>query len=205
MPLDRSMRPLRPGILYCVDTRATAEIAELEAEIGSANIEAFSLMALSSQAVGPKIRWLRQHDHEVWRATARLSSATSSSCSGRPAACAWTGTRPATSCRFTTRQQPSGTIATRMLWHRLTFCLSSAGQMNSPGRCMRLRRAKDPFVSRSQEALAVWRTELGRAVFNMRLSTATPTAASVRWPGQAACAQARANDGLEATHRRLHE
>lgn len=77
VPLDRSMRPLRPGILYGVDTRATAEIAELEAEIGAANIEAFSLMALSSQAVGPKIRWLRQHEPEVWRATARLSSATS--------------------------------------------------------------------------------------------------------------------------------
>ena len=68
-----------------------------------------------------------------------------------------------------------------------------------------MSRAKDLFVSRSQEALAVWRTELGRAVFNMRLSTATPTAASVRWPAQAACAQARANDGLEATHRRLPE
>ena len=42
--------------------------------------------------------------------------------------------------------------------------------------------AKNPFARQSQEALVVWRTELGRAVFNMRLSTATPTAASVRWP-----------------------
>ena len=77
LPLDASMRPLRPGILYGVDTRATAEIAELEAEIGADEIAGFSLMALSSQAVGPKIRWLRHHEPDVWRATVKLTSATS--------------------------------------------------------------------------------------------------------------------------------
>lgn len=77
LPLDRAMRPLRPAILYGVDVRATAEIAELEAEIGVDAIEAFSLMALSSQAVGPKIRWLRKHEPEVWAATTKLTSATS--------------------------------------------------------------------------------------------------------------------------------
>lgn len=77
LPLDQAMRPLRPGILYGVDTRATAEIAEIEAEIGVATVAAFSLMALSSQAIGPKIRWLRNHEPEVWRATAKLTSATS--------------------------------------------------------------------------------------------------------------------------------
>jgi xylulokinase len=77
LPLDAAMRPLRPGILYGVDTRATAEIAQLEAEIGQSEIFDFSLMELSSQAIGPKIRWLRQHEPEVWRATAKLTSATS--------------------------------------------------------------------------------------------------------------------------------
>jgi xylulokinase len=77
LPLDAAMRPLRPGILYGVDTRATAEIAQLEAEIGTSAIFDFSLMELSSQAIGPKIRWLRQHEPEVWRATAKLTSATS--------------------------------------------------------------------------------------------------------------------------------
>ncbi len=77
LPLDAAMRPLRPGILYGVDTRASAEIAQLEAEIGEAEIFDFSLMELSSQAIGPKIRWLRQHEPEVWRATAKLTSATS--------------------------------------------------------------------------------------------------------------------------------
>jgi xylulokinase len=77
LPLDAAMRPLRPGILYGVDTRATAEIAQLEAEIGQSEIFDFSLMELSSQAIGPKIRWLRHHEPEVWRATAKLTSATS--------------------------------------------------------------------------------------------------------------------------------
>ena len=77
LPLDSAMRPLRPGILYGVDTRATAEIAELEAEIGAAAIAAFSLMHLSSQAIGPKIRWLRKQEPEVWSRTAKLTSATS--------------------------------------------------------------------------------------------------------------------------------
>lgn len=77
LPLDASMRPLRPGILYGVDTRATEEIAQIEAELGASEIAAFSMMELSSQAVGPKIRWLRQHEPDVWRATAKLTSATS--------------------------------------------------------------------------------------------------------------------------------
>lgn len=77
LPLDHALRPLRPGILYGVDVRATQEIAELEAAIGPDAIEAFSLMALTSQAVGPKIRWLRKHEPQVWARTARLTSATS--------------------------------------------------------------------------------------------------------------------------------
>lgn len=77
LPLDAAMRPLRPGILYGVDTRATLQIEQIEAEIGADEISAFSLMELSSQAVGPKIRWLRQHEPDVWRATAKLTSATS--------------------------------------------------------------------------------------------------------------------------------
>lgn len=76
LPLDARMQPLRPGILYGVDTRATQQIAELEAEIGTEAIAAFSLMQLSSQAIGPKIRWLRQQEPEVWQRTAKLTSAT---------------------------------------------------------------------------------------------------------------------------------
>ncbi|WP_255344516.1 FGGY-family carbohydrate kinase [Deinococcus sp. YIM 77859] len=77
LPLDREGRPLRPGILYGVDTRAGAQIAALEAEIGAERLLAHSGMALSSQATGPKIRWLREHEPEVWAQTQTLTTASS--------------------------------------------------------------------------------------------------------------------------------
>jgi xylulokinase len=65
LPIDETGRPLRTGILYGVDTRATEQIAALEARHGTAALEALSGHALSSQAVGPKIAWLRQHEPEI--------------------------------------------------------------------------------------------------------------------------------------------
>ena len=76
LPLDAAMRPLRPAILYGVDVRAGAEIEELEQELGAQAIADFSLMALTSQAIGPKIRWLQKNEPQVWQATAKLTSAT---------------------------------------------------------------------------------------------------------------------------------
>ncbi len=43
-------------------------------------------------------------------------------------------------------------------------------------------RAKEPLPKQAQEALCGRRTELGGPACNMRLSTATPTAVSARWP-----------------------
>ncbi|MEJ8822175.1 FGGY-family carbohydrate kinase [Variovorax humicola] len=75
LPLDAAGQPLRPGILYGVDVRATDEIAELDALIGREQVRQFSLMSLTSQAIGPKIRWLRKHEPDVWRRTHRLTTA----------------------------------------------------------------------------------------------------------------------------------
>ena len=67
---DDDLAPLRPAILYGVDTRATAEIAALTEEFGEANILERAGTLLSSQAVGPKIEWVRRHEPEVFeRAT----------------------------------------------------------------------------------------------------------------------------------------
>ena len=77
LPLDGAGKPLRPGILYGLDARAGEQVAALEAEIGPEEILQFSGMALSSQAVGPKIRWLREHEPEVWAQTKTLTSASS--------------------------------------------------------------------------------------------------------------------------------
>ncbi len=76
LPLDAAMRPLRPAILYGVDVRASAEIEELEQELGTQAIADFSLMGLTSQAIGPKIRWVQKNEPELWQATAKLTSAT---------------------------------------------------------------------------------------------------------------------------------
>jgi xylulokinase len=67
---DADLRPLRPAILYGIDTRASAEVDELTALFGAEEIFAHGGKALSSQAVGPKLRWLQRHEPEVWARTA---------------------------------------------------------------------------------------------------------------------------------------
>ncbi|MFV0426122.1 MAG: FGGY-family carbohydrate kinase [Beutenbergiaceae bacterium] len=65
-------RPLRPAILYGVDTRSTAQIAQWTTKLGEQQILERTGSALSSQAVGPKIAWLRQHEGQVWAQTRRM-------------------------------------------------------------------------------------------------------------------------------------
>lgn len=76
LPIDELGRPLRPAILYGIDTRATAEISELETKFGSARIMQVSGNSLSSQSVGPKILWLARHEPEVFRRTRHILTAT---------------------------------------------------------------------------------------------------------------------------------
>lgn len=68
---DGQGRPLRPGILYGVDMRATVEIAELTDRYGEPAIRELGGSALSTQAVGPKLAWLARHEPAVW-AQARM-------------------------------------------------------------------------------------------------------------------------------------
>jgi xylulokinase len=64
--------PLRPAILYGVDTRATAQIGSLTAELGAAEIVALGGSPLSTQAVGPKLRWITEHEAAVAARARRL-------------------------------------------------------------------------------------------------------------------------------------
>jgi xylulokinase len=70
LPCDADVRPLRPAILYGIDSRAGAEIDELTSTFGADAIFAHCGKALSSQAVGPKLLWLRRHEPQVWERTA---------------------------------------------------------------------------------------------------------------------------------------
>ncbi len=76
LPVDKNGKPLRAAILYGIDTRATAEIAELEQEIGAERILAVSGNSLSSQSVGPKILWLARHEPEIFERTHHILTAT---------------------------------------------------------------------------------------------------------------------------------
>lgn len=69
LPVDANGRPLRPAILYGIDTRASVEIAELEEELGAERVLRTSGSPLTSQAVGPKVRWLQRHEPDVWERT----------------------------------------------------------------------------------------------------------------------------------------
>ncbi len=66
LPVDEDGRPLRPGILYGIDTRAGYEIAALEAQLGREAIFQTSALHLDSQSAGPKILWIRNHEPEVF-------------------------------------------------------------------------------------------------------------------------------------------
>ncbi|GAA0384804.1 sugar kinase [Acrocarpospora corrugata] len=70
---DEAGRPLRPAILYGVDTRAATQIEDLTTELGGPDaILDRCGSVLSSQAVGPKLRWLAEHEPDTWRRARRL-------------------------------------------------------------------------------------------------------------------------------------
>lgn len=77
LPLDENFRPLRPAILYGIDTRAGAEIAELTEALGEDEIFARSGHLLSAQSVGPKALWFRKHQPALFRKTRKIVTAAS--------------------------------------------------------------------------------------------------------------------------------
>lgn len=75
LPLDEDHRPLRPAILYGIDTRASEEIATLNADLGADAIFARTGHALSAQSVGPKALWYRKNQPELFKRTRKIVSA----------------------------------------------------------------------------------------------------------------------------------
>jgi xylulokinase len=65
------LEPLRPTILYGIDSRAEAQIAELNSTLGEDAIYATCGKALSTQAVGPKLRWVREEEGDVFATSTR--------------------------------------------------------------------------------------------------------------------------------------
>ena len=69
LPVDEHGRPLRPAILYGIDTRAQEEIEQYEQALGKQKIYALSGSNLSSSSTGPKILWLKHHEPEIYART----------------------------------------------------------------------------------------------------------------------------------------
>ncbi len=77
LPVDADGEPLMNGVLYGVDTRAAAEIASLDSRIGAGTILDRCGNALTSQAVGPKILWLKNNRRDLYDRAARFLTSTS--------------------------------------------------------------------------------------------------------------------------------
>ncbi|HCQ64143.1 MAG TPA: carbohydrate kinase [Rhodobacteraceae bacterium] len=77
LPVDAEGRPLMNGVLYGVDTRSAAEIEALTARIGEDTILDRCGNALTSQAVGPKILWLKNARPKLFEKTAKVLTSTS--------------------------------------------------------------------------------------------------------------------------------
>lgn len=72
LPVDKDGKPLRPGIMYGIDTRATKQIAQLEEAIGKDNIFEMGGQHLSSQSMIPKVKWIEENEPEVFKKTAKV-------------------------------------------------------------------------------------------------------------------------------------
>lgn len=76
LPVDADGEALMNAVLYGVDTRATAEITELDDRIGADTILERCGNALTSQAVGPKILWLKRHHPAIFDKAAKIVTST---------------------------------------------------------------------------------------------------------------------------------
>jgi xylulokinase len=65
LPIDADLNPLRPGILYGVDSRARDQISQLIERFGASAIFEKTGNSLTSQSAGPKIMWIAQNEPDI--------------------------------------------------------------------------------------------------------------------------------------------
>ncbi|MFL2000656.1 FGGY-family carbohydrate kinase [Microbacterium sp. A1-JK] len=70
--VDADATPVRPAILYGVDTRATDQMCRLTDELGEDEIVRIAGSSLTTQAGGPKIAWVRDEEPEAYARARRL-------------------------------------------------------------------------------------------------------------------------------------
>jgi len=77
LPVDKNGIPLRKGILYGVDTRAVDQINSIEEKYGRQPLVDFGGSRLTTQAIGPKILWIKQNEPEIFKKTHKFLTSTS--------------------------------------------------------------------------------------------------------------------------------
>jgi len=75
VPVDRRGVPLRPGILYGIDRRATVEIEILTKQLTEAYCIQTSGNGLTTQSIAPKILWIKNHESDVFNETYKYLNA----------------------------------------------------------------------------------------------------------------------------------
>lgn len=76
VPLDASGEPIRPAILYGVDTRSSEEIALLNDRIGERRIYEIAGNSLTFQSVGPKMLWYKRNEPDRFGRTDKVVDTT---------------------------------------------------------------------------------------------------------------------------------
>jgi xylulokinase len=77
LPVDVFGEPLMNAVLYGVDARAAKEIVELTEAIGEETLLDRCGNALTTQAVGPKILWLKRNQPDIYAKTHKILTSTS--------------------------------------------------------------------------------------------------------------------------------
>lgn len=75
-PVDGDGDPLRPAILYGVDTRSTEEIDILNDRIGEGEIYEACGNSLTFQSAGPKVLWFKRNEPELFEQTEMIVDST---------------------------------------------------------------------------------------------------------------------------------
>jgi len=77
LPVDDKGRPLRPGILYGIDSRAMPQIEAMKSYYGERAKQLFRGQEICTSDVMPKILWIKENEPEVFDQTAKFLTASS--------------------------------------------------------------------------------------------------------------------------------
>ena len=75
LPVDANGVPLRKGILYS-DTRSQQQIDQIREQFAGRKTFDAAVRSLSSESIGPKILWFREHEAALFERTHKVHSAT---------------------------------------------------------------------------------------------------------------------------------